>query len=107
MLAVAVPVCVVERPGIWASLARSRALTAGHRWKILGAMVLIGIIVSLVSLLAGIVSGGAGAMGALAVQFVLTALMGVWISVAAAVIYHDLRLLKEGGGPTGSVAPPV
>jgi hypothetical protein len=46
-------------------------------------------------------------MGALAVQFVLTALMGVWISVAVAVIYHDLRLLKEGGGPTGSVAPPV
>jgi hypothetical protein len=36
MWSVGMPVCVVERLGPFGSLARSRELTKGHRWKILG-----------------------------------------------------------------------
>ncbi len=33
---VAIPVCVVEQRGSWASMQRSAELTKGHRWKISG-----------------------------------------------------------------------
>jgi hypothetical protein len=104
MLCVAVPVCVMERPGVWASL----ALTAGHRWKILGVVFLIGIAEWLVSIAVGLTLNGGGALEAsVAVGFVLSALMSLWISVAVAVIYHDLRIIKEGGAPTASIAAPA
>src|SRR5262245_23105166 len=44
---VAIPVCVVEQRGAWASMQRSAELTKGHRWKIFGMMILL-VIISLV-----------------------------------------------------------
>src|SRR5260370_360355 len=40
MWSVATPACVVERLGPFRSMARSRALTKGHRWKIFGLLLL-------------------------------------------------------------------
>ena len=41
MLFVATPVCVVERLGPFRSMERSAQLTQGHRWKILGMLLLM------------------------------------------------------------------
>ena len=39
--AVAIPVCVVERRGVSASLKRSSFLTRGNRWRIFGALAVV------------------------------------------------------------------
>lgn len=44
MYYVAIPVCVIERPGIGASLSRSAALTKGHRWTVFGSFFVIALI---------------------------------------------------------------
>ncbi len=44
MLYVAVPVCVIEKQGVIASLSRSRALTKGYRWQIFGLFLLVMVI---------------------------------------------------------------
>ena len=44
MLYVAVPVSVVENPGVGGSLSRSAFLTKGHRWGIFGIMIIVGIV---------------------------------------------------------------
>src|SRR5262249_56873998 len=38
---VVLPACIVEQLGAWTSLRRSRELTRGHRWKVLGLTVLL------------------------------------------------------------------
>ena len=38
-----VPVAVVERPGIVASLRRSSMLTKGYRWQIFGMVLILGV----------------------------------------------------------------
>lgn len=43
MLYVSVPASIVERPGVFGALRRSRALTAGNRWAIFGLFILIAI----------------------------------------------------------------
>ena len=93
------PVCVVEKLGPIASLGRSAALTKGHRWKIFGIMLLIG--------LGGAIAGGiVGAiLAVIRVKLVFVIGHYLWQTVYSAfqaiigvVIYHDLRVAKEGIG---------
>jgi hypothetical protein len=94
MLYVAIPACVIEKLGVIASLDRSAKLTKGSRWQIFGLVALVSII-------------------SVTVQFVLTLIGGAtfwaqlltfgWMVIAAsfggvlvAVVYHDLRVAKEG-----------
>jgi hypothetical protein len=94
---VATPACVVEQLGPLASMGRSSELTKGHRWKILG-MVLLLVIG------AGIVSGVIGALLGLTGSTVLVTLgtlawtgaWGAFYAVFVVVTYHDLRVAKEG-----------
>jgi hypothetical protein len=94
---VATPACVVEKLGPFRSMGRSAALTRGHRWKILGLFLLLGIM------------GAAGGSMLTAVLYLLGgntlvqigSLLwnGVWgavYAVALVVTYHDLRVAKEG-----------
>jgi len=93
LLYVAVPVCMIERPGVIASLHRSAELTSGYRWQIFGIFALMAVV--------GIIA-----------QFIIHTLIGVttlpgklldfgWLVVASsfgavlvAVAYHDLRVAK-------------
>jgi Membrane domain of glycerophosphoryl diester phosphodiesterase len=110
---VAIPACVVERLGPLRSLGRSRALTKGHRWKILGMILLIliaGLIVGiLVGILVGVLLTGLGAGSALGVSsvpstagqvvnLILNAILTAFLAILIAVTYHDLRVAKEGVG---------
>ena len=51
---VAIPVCVVEQLGPFRSLGRSRQLTKGHRWKILGLL----LVILIPALIVGAILGG-------------------------------------------------
>ena len=97
MMYVALPVCVVERLGPFASMGRSRFLTKGSRWKLLG----LALLMYLAILVLGGIFGGVGAylggflgyrIGAMPVSILIYA----FFSVLAAVVYHDLRVAKEG-----------
>jgi hypothetical protein len=96
MLYVASPVCVVERLGPMQSLRRSRELTKGHRWKIFGLLFLVGIIVAIGSAVAGlfVYMGGLGL--ALLLKLLWGALSGAFSAIMVVVVYHDLRVVKEG-----------
>jgi hypothetical protein len=96
MLAVTIPVCVVERLGPFGSIGRSAHLTKGHRWRILG----IGLLVIVASLaaagLTAVLRFGLGAEGGALINFVLESVLGAFTSVIGVVMYHELRVAREG-----------
>jgi hypothetical protein len=104
ILWVTIPVAVVERRGI-GSLGRSMALTKGYRWRIFAVfLILLAIIFALAMLIgvivAAIMIGGGGvdeiSPGAVAMEWILSALIAMFFAVMYAVSYHDLRVAKEG-----------
>lgn len=96
-LYVALPACVMERTGVFESLGRSSELTKGHRWRIFGIFLVI-IVVSMVvgGVLELMTAAIGGAIAGMVVNFVWNAFYAAYNSVAIAVMYHDLRVLKEG-----------
>jgi len=107
LLWVAIPVCVVERPGVSASLGRSAALTKGERWRLFGIIVILMLVNWGISLLSNVITVPVASMGAGAttlavvggvVGIVTTGLYTALNAVMAAVAYHDLRVAKEGIG---------
>ena len=101
----AIPACVVERAGPFRSLARSRALTKGHRWKILGLLlvsvlggIIIGAIVGATSgaILALIGAGGLRSALSTVIGLIWEAVWLAFFAVLTVVTYHDLRVAKEG-----------
>jgi MFS family permease len=97
MFYVALPACVVERLGPIASMKRSIALTKGHRWKIFGILILIGLLSGIGgAVIATILTMVGGAKAMLIGRFVWQAIMGAFGAVVVAVIYHDLRAAREG-----------
>src|SRR5262245_25451031 len=93
---VAVPACVVEGTGPVASLGRSAALTKGHRWKIFGIFLLIWIASIVVAALLGLIANQVGRMANLLVNFVWTACWAAYFNSVLVMVYHDLRVAKEG-----------
>ena len=94
---VATPACVVERLGVSASMARSSALTQGHRWKIFGMMMLVGAIESIGGVAVKAALGLTGNPGLLMVgTLIWSGAWGAFNAVFAVATYHDLRVAKEG-----------
>ncbi|MBA4011596.1 MAG: hypothetical protein C0481_06990 [Phenylobacterium sp.] len=105
---VATPAYVIERPGVFGSLGRSRRLTSGHRWPIFGllvvyivAYIVISTVVSGIFGVAAAIGGGFSGMAiaATASNAILGAASGVLLSAGVAAIYYELRMIKEGVGP--------
>lgn len=100
MTAVAVPAAVVERPGIWDSVKRSAELTKGNRWRVFALLVIFYVIMMAVGWgvnFAGLpVLTPDGTLFAVIVQYIWSALTTSFFAVFGAVIYHDLRVAKEG-----------
>ena len=91
---VALPACVLERKGPTESLGRSSFLTRGYRWKVFGIYLVILIVNTIVSQVLQRILG-AGVIGAI-VNLLWLALIAAYQSIVVAVIYHDLRVAKEG-----------
>ncbi len=94
---VALPACVVENLGPFQSLGRSAALTQGHRWKIFGLLLLVGVGGLIVG--AGIPLLGrliAGRVGFVVLQYLTQVVVAAFSAVLGVVVYRDLRVAKEG-----------
>jgi hypothetical protein len=97
MLWVAIPVAVVERPGVIDSLKRSADLTKGYRWSILGILIVIGIVLVVVTMILSFILLSAAGFTVYSIGvWVLQAVFGAFSATAAAVGYYFLRATKEG-----------
>jgi hypothetical protein len=94
MLYVAVPVCVIEKAGVFESLNRSGVLTRGYRWQIFGLLALV----TIAAFIGGVVVGWLGGvvLWAKLLSFGWQVVTTAFGAVLAAVVYHDLRVAKEG-----------
>jgi hypothetical protein len=110
---VAGPAQVVERTGVFAAFGRSRTLTKGSRWRLFWLFVLYSIISTAVQQsLLGVATMFTGTVAAPtanpfaaitpaygAVMLVMTVANTLISYTGLAVIYYELRRLKEGIGP--------
>lgn len=94
---VALPACVVEKQGPAASLSRSAELTKGNRWRIFGIAAILYVVNMVVQ---GVVQFSLLALGGQAVSaigvFLWSVLASAFGSIVIAVVYHDLRVAREG-----------
>lgn len=98
---VVIPAAVVERPGITGAFSRSWDLTKGYRWSVLGLLLIMVVILIVLSLAVGTAGGiVAFSMGdftlLIILNYLLSAFSGALMAVMIAVLYHDLRVAKEG-----------
>lgn len=101
---VAVPAAVAEQRGVMDAIQYSRALTSGQRWRIFG---VVGIIIAIqigvyVLLVVFAIMGGALrdpiliTKVSMAASFVTVPFFSALNSVSPALVYHDLKVMKEG-----------
>jgi len=97
-MAVVLPACVVERLGPIESMSRSADLTTGHRWPILAVGVAWLVVVMVVT---GAIEAAMPGVATLPVQLLTwtwQVISATFSSVYAAILYHDLRAVREGIG---------
>jgi hypothetical protein len=95
MWSVVVPACLVEGLGPISSMARSADLTKGYRWKVAGVMLLLGLMI----IVAVIIMFALTRLSPVAVLIFEVAWLVAWtayVNCAIIMIYHDLRVAKEG-----------
>jgi hypothetical protein len=111
---VAVPALVAERRGVFDSFSRAAELTRGHRWRIFGLFFLLWVILIVLGMVIGSITTAAmfTTPGALdnpmavalnplnivlqVIQQTITAVLGASL---VAVLYVELRKLRDGAGP--------
>jgi len=94
MLYVAIPVCVIEKLGVIASLNRSAVLTKGYRWQIFGLLALVSVASFLVQMSLALLGGAT--VWSKFLTFGWQVIATSFGAVLVAVVYHDLRVAKEG-----------
>jgi hypothetical protein len=77
-------------------MSRSAELTKGYRWKVFGVIVLMVLIEAVVGGVIGLAFRGLGGISGSLVSTVWNALTMAFDGVVCAVVYHDLRVVKEG-----------
>ena len=98
MIWVFVPAIVVERVGPIACFGRSRELTNGHRWGILGLVLVVAIAQWVIGYIVGTVGLVLGPTIASILHTLITLLFTAFSGVMTAVGYYYLRAEKEGFG---------
>lgn len=111
---VATPALVADRTGIFGAFSRAADLTRGNRWRIFGLAVVLWIIVVVLSMVFGAVSAAAifSTPGALqdpiaaaanplniVVQVIQQTISSVIGAALVAVLYVELRRLRDGAAP--------
>ena len=94
-LAAAVPAAVIERPGVFAALHRSRTLTEGHRWSVFGAIFGIWLLQIFGNLSILGLSRLAPVLVRSAISLILMVVFSTLQATAPALIYYHLRRIKE------------
>lgn len=91
-----VPAIVFENAG-WKGLTRAQELTAGYRWPLVGAVVLMGlVIVAMILFLSPLALMGGGGLVTVLFEGVISGLYYALLAIFTALIYARLREIKEG-----------
>ena len=97
IMCVAIPACIVERLGPIESIERSSYLSRGFRWPIFGAFFAIGIAGIIANaLITALTKGSELVWLDPAISLVWNTLVTAYQTVLVAIIYHDLRVVKDG-----------
>jgi hypothetical protein len=108
---VAAPVVVLERPGVFAALGRSRELVRGNGWQVFGVIFVLFFLVIIVSSAIQIAADSAGTGAGIVARVIVGILTGPISGLAAAVLYFDLRAASgERVAPDAPMAagpPPI
>jgi hypothetical protein len=102
---------VLERPGVFAALGRSRELVRGNGWQVFGVIFVLLFLVIIVSSAIQIAADSAGTGAGIVARVIVGILTGPISGLAAAVLYFDLRAASgERAAPDASIAagpPPL
>jgi hypothetical protein len=89
--AVAAPVVVLEQPGVFRALGRSRELVSGNGWQVFGVVFLLAFLIQVVAGIVDIAAASASTGVGIVVRVILGVLIGPLSALAAAVLYFELR----------------
>jgi hypothetical protein len=106
MWCVAVPAYVIEQPGVFESFGRSAALTEGNRLRIFAlgilffvAALILGLVVGALSgILSFVTFGFFTYVNAVLIQPAISSVVAAFGATLSAVLYVELRRIKEGAG---------
>ena len=104
--AVAAPVMVVEHPGVFRALGRSRDLVRGDGWNVFGIIVLVVLINLAINLVAAIIAAPLSDAAGAVVSWIGTTLAAPILALASAVLYFALRAAKEQAAPAAEPPAP-
>ncbi|MGA2455877.1 MAG: YciC family protein [Solirubrobacteraceae bacterium] len=88
---VAAPVVVLEHPGVFAALRRSRELVRGSGWQVFGVILVLYIVVALLALIIEGAAESAGSGIGIVVRVIIGVLTAPLSALAASVLYFELR----------------
>jgi hypothetical protein len=91
-----VPVVVIEGTGMGEGFGRSRDLTRGHRWGILGLLLIVAVAQWLIGFVFGLLGAVLGTVVTEVLNLAVMLLFAAFSSVMIAVGYYYLRAEKEG-----------
>jgi len=94
---VAAPVMVIEHPGVFAALGRSRDLVRGYGWPVFGTIILAALIDIAVNIVASIVAAPLSDGGAAVVNWIAATVTAPVFALTSAVLYFALLAVKETG----------
>jgi Uncharacterised protein family (UPF0259) len=103
---VAAPVVVLENPGVFPALRRSRELVRGNGWQVFGVILVLYVLVGVISFVIEGAADSAGSGVGIVVRVIVGVLTAPLSALAAAVLYFELRSAHggTGGSPLGSDA---
>jgi hypothetical protein len=88
---VAAPVVVLERPGVFAALGRSRELVRGNGWQVFGVILVVYVLFGVVSFIIEGIADSAGSGIGIVVRVIVGVLTAPLLALAASVLYFELR----------------
>jgi hypothetical protein len=88
---VAAPVVVLERPGVFAALGRSRKLVRGNGWQVFGVILVLYVLVGVISFIIEGIADSAGSGIGIVVRVVVGVLTAPLLALASSVLYFELR----------------
>jgi len=91
MWSVAAPVVVLEHPGVFAALRRSRLLVRGNGWRVFAVILALVVLVGAAGNLIDAAAESAGTGAGIVARVVVGVLSAPLSALAAAVLYFDLR----------------
>jgi hypothetical protein len=102
---VVAPVVVLEHPGVFAALRRSRELVRGNGWPVFGVILVLYILVGVLAFIIEAIAESAGSGLGTVVRVIVGVLTAPLSALAAAVLYFELRQIATGGAPSPAQTP--